>query len=373
MNLELNGRTILLGAMIVLGLCLEALKLWPSSVSAPVKAVAAIEEHLFHSKPYAESDRRLHNMAKAPMAVLPKHVAPVAFDLKGLAEKASAEQSKTAEQAKKVDDAAKDWHWVYNRKLGQWVWKKKSDKKDATKDDTKSVAKTPTIQIPKINGDGSGSDAAAATGVGSGSPATTGYGALASGSGTRFLSQAEWEALLLKSPNSTETKYFAQQYKNHMVTETVFYAIVAEMLKSSNVDMQQQGVLALSLTPSAESFVKLASISTQTTTLQQSVTTALNAYSSTSNLDELKTVLQRNQSNTTVITAALAQLQTAISNSTKGGGTTNPGSQGGTNTSIFQSFVSVLTSLASNNSAVASQAQNILSQLNASSSSIAQN
>lgn len=370
MNLELNTRTILVGAMIVLGLCLEALKLWPSSVSAPIKAVAAIEEHLFHAKPYAETEQKLHRMATTPNAVLPKTTSPVTFDLKGLAEKASAEQSKTAEQAKKVDDAAKDWHWVYNRKLGQWVWKKKSDKKEATKEETKVAAKTPNITIPSANGNGSAADGTSAAGVGSGTPATSGYAALASGSGTRFLSQAEWEALLLKTPNSTQTKYFAQQYKNHMVTESVFYAIVAEMLKSSNVDMQQQGVLALSLTPSAESFVKLASISTQTTSLQQSVTTALNAYSTTSNLDELRTVLQQNAANTTVVTAALTQLQTAISNSTKGG-TTNPGSQGGTNTSLFQSFVTVLTTLASTNANVASQAQNILSQLNA--SSIAQN
>jgi TPP-dependent trihydroxycyclohexane-1,2-dione (THcHDO) dehydratase len=120
-----------------------------------------------------------------------------------------------------------------------------------------------------------------------------------------------------------------------------------------------------------ESFVQLATLSTtQSQTLAQSVNSALSLYQNTSNLDELKNVLQQQQSNTTVLTAALNQLQNAINAHLNKGGT-GPTAQGGTNTAAFQAFIPVLQTLAGNR-AVASQASNILGELSRTGSTIAE-
>jgi len=370
MPFELNGRTYLVGALVAFGICLELLKFWPTSTIS--QTASAVEDRLF-SKPYAVSEKSIHKTIveqQRKRAILLK--APIVnFDMKAAVEKFSKEQSKVLDEQKKKEEAAKDWHWVYNKKLGQWVWKKKSDKTD--KKDDKAVAQTPTI--PSFDPNAMSADTAnnpSAAGFGSGNyvPPTSGFGALGSSASTsKFLSQAEWEALLLKSPNSTETKAFATAYNNHLVTETVFYAIVNEMIKG-NADMQAQAVLALTTAdPAANSFVLLAQMSgtsQSNSTLTQSLTTAMAVYSQPTNVDDLETVLQQ-QTTTSVLTAALTQLQNSINTNLNGSGS-NPTAQGGTNASVYQPFIAILNTLTSN-SAVASQAQNILSQLGASSNS----
>lgn len=367
MNLELNARTFFVALLIALGAAIEVLKVVPNSPTAST-VVAAVEEHLFSGKPYAVAEKTLTAGPQAKLPALPK-TPVVAFDMKDAVAKFNKNQEKVLADQKKAEQEAKSWHWVYNRKLGKWLWKKKTPKKEkATADDTQ-VAQTPTVKLPDTSANAN-SDGGLSAG---GSTALTGsFNAPAAnpaglGSSNRFLSKAEWEALLLKTPNASETKYFAQQFNNHLVTDTVFYAIVDEMLKDSRVDMQQQGVLALSLAPSADSFTRLAKLSGSSQTsspLSSAVTSALNAYQQTKNLDELQTVLKQQKDNT-VLAAALKQLQASITSQLSNTGS-NPGSQGGTNKQIYQAFIPILNSL-TGNSAVASQVNDILRELNASS------
>jgi hypothetical protein len=368
MSLEMSGRNLVFAILIAFGVAYEAIKLWPNS-TITARAVKVVEDNIFAPKLYSVSDHGLHETIIAPKPKLPK-AQPLpkidGFDIKGAIDKFATEQKKLTEDEKKKQEAAKDWHWVYSRKLNQWVWKKKTDKKE--KDADTAVAATKTA-IPTIPTDTKSADSSLNADLGSVVPKTGYAGQGAPTATNQFLSQGEWESLLLKTANTTETKKFVKAYLNHMVTETVFYAIVAKMLASSSVDMQQQGVTALNLTPSAASFVALAKESTglQTSSpLTSTVTAALTAYQQTKNVDNLEDVLKQ-QKDTKILSLALQELQTSVQNNLKGT-TTNPTGQGGTNTAIYQPFVSILTTLESN-SAVASQAQQILSSIQSNSNS----
>lgn len=133
----------------------------------------------------------------------------------------------------------------------------KDDKKKKKKEDDKKAQafsppadgpdaleqKKPSSKLPDstIAGGGQvidgGSDGAAA----SGSPRT----------------QAEWEAFLLGTLDSTRVQGFVRAYRSGTVSATVFYAVVHEMLADGRSDMRHQGLLALAATPSEASFAAL--------------------------------------------------------------------------------------------------------------------
>src|SRR6185369_1700228 len=70
----------------------------------------------------------------------------------------------------------------------------------------------------------------------------------------KFLTEAEWENILIKTPSKKDTDMFVQQYKQHLVTDDVFYSVVGKMLKNSNLEAQKQGIYALGQTDSVKSF-----------------------------------------------------------------------------------------------------------------------
>lgn len=373
MNFELSARSYILALLLAFGVSVELIKLWPSASGVATHTVSEIEDHLFGSKPYAMSDKSLHKTIAAKKSTLNTQALAVPnFDMKGAVEKFGKEQEKVLQDAKKNDEAAKDWHWVWNKKLGQWLWKKKTPKKEGKDDEATAVVQMPVIPVvptASANSDSANNGGSAIGAVNT--PAVSGFTPFNTATST-FLTQAEWEALLLKTPNTAETTKFAKQYLQHMVTESVFYAIVNEMLKASNVEMQQQGVLALNLTPSVESFVALVKESQtaqSSSPVSSAVTTALNTYAQTKNLSNLQTVLKTQKDNT-VLTAALTQLQNSIKTNLNGTGS-NPTTQGGNNASLYQAFVPILNGLMTNN-AVASQARSILSSIGGTNSSVAQ-
>ncbi len=366
MQLELNGRTYLFAILIGLGLLFEALKLF----SVPE---LRHDVSLLPYRPYAISEKSIHQVAKAleaPGNARAVRAAPSvpAFDFKGALDKWQKEQAKAKEDEKRKA-ALKNWHWVWNKNLGKWEWKKKKKKKKETDskktdaaqtmidDGTQAPAPAPSDQTAPIGGQlGPRTNPATAIGLAPG---------LSDGSAPHtFLTMQQWENLLLGSANQANTQNFINQYKQHLISEPMFYQIVNAMLTSGSQAIQLQGVYALGMTPSVQSFTMLVSESQtgQTSSpVAQSANSYLAQYSQTQNLPILQQILAGTQPTPQVLTDALNELQTAIQTSL--GPTSNPTIQNA-NASAFSSFLPILATLSSNqNQTIATEASTLLHQL----------
>lgn len=71
---------------------------------------------------------------------------------------------------------------------------------------------------------------------------------------------AEWEALLLKTPDAKQMDKFIGYFRARIVKEDVFYSIISKMLADSRAKMQELAVHGLSATPSSRSFIALSSV-----------------------------------------------------------------------------------------------------------------
>jgi hypothetical protein len=347
--MENNTKWIAFVMLIILALGYEATRM-----SAPTlkKKHEGLADYL---KPYAVSAAEVaaipHTASMLPQVEIVHPETVNNFDLAGMAKKAEAETAKTkaAEAAKKT---VKGWHWVWNKKTQKWVWKKVIDKKKETAVAGVEVPQTVTPpvapQVPSFDPNAQGLG-----GAGEPTPPNNNFGGAAAPVAQSFKTLAEWEALLLGTPSTSETTTFVNDYKQHLVTSTVFYQIIGMMLKDSRTTMQAQGILAAGLTPSVQSFEVLAGEQTTlqtSSTLLTSVNGYLAVYGQTSNLSTLQSVMS-SSTTASVLQVAEQTLQTSMSTNS-------------TNLAAYSGFSAVLTTLASNsNSSVSSLANSLLSSL----------
>lgn len=359
--MEWKTRTLILIALIGVGLVFEGLKSVPRSASPFLKG------EIF--KPYAITDKILNlsrNRYVSPPATAPKiTVTPnPEFDMKSAIANFEAEHQKLIEENKKRLAEQKRWHWVWDKKNNKWVWKKKKKKKEtketavARQDDSPATPQTPEVKKPSPPAQPIRPDTVTTTQTKPNVTAT-----ITSAHNFRFLSLAEWKNRLLTKPDSAATAEFVRQYKQHLVTETVFYQVVDAMLKDSRPDMQAQGVSALGQTPSAHSFIELATLSSTLQTsspLYATVTADLNKYAELNNVDDLQQVMSTQQT-ASVLTLAEQQLMTSIQNNLGSGAPTPTGGK----IAYYKPFTPILTQLQQNpDTNVASQAGQILGLLN---------
>lgn len=370
MQLELNGRTyLILGAIVLMGLCFEALKFWPTTQTA-----ATVEDILELSKPYAVSEKTIKQTTVflRPGAIpLRKSVVLPELNLKDQIEKSQKEQERIQAEEKKKKEAAKNWHWVWNKEKQKWEWKKKKKKKaeDPKKPDDAQTAAPSTVDTPATP------DAQTQNPVATGPTTTvppqsstaTGGGAIG-GSGQspqKFLTAAEWVEYLETSPSQSKTNTFVTDHTQHLVTDQTYFSVISTLLKSNNITVQQQAIYALGQDPSTQSFDTLA---TESNTLQTSsplysaTNQYLQQYGQLKNLGILQQVLSQSGQNQGVELVALNQLQSSIA-ANLGQSTSQPSALA--NAVHYKGFLPILTQLAGQNSSVSAEAQSILSQLNA--------
>jgi hypothetical protein len=362
--MQLNERTILFFGLLIVGIGLEAIKIWPArTLPNPVDNGA-----LALSKPYSVSDeeRALTTTILPHQTPQPATAKIAEFDLNAVAEAWKKDQAKAKEEEKKKK-TVKGWKWVWNKEQQKWVWKKikkkKTEKKDeAIASDLQSSKPTPAKTAK--------TDATPPQGLVTAQDPNDLYvltrpAASRTATPHTFLTLDQWKKRLLTTPDTAETKIFIQQYKQHLVTEEVFYEIVALMLKDSRTTMQTEGMLALSSTPSVKSFEQIvAKQSTEQTSspLYQTETQALATYSQLTNLDVLKEVLAAGPSSA-VLSAALTQLNTAITANLTSS-TSDPSAQGAKNISYFSGFSALLAKLSTNSDqSISNQAQTAESAL----------
>lgn len=373
MQLELNGRTyLILAALIAAGLFMEALKFWPSSQS-----LGGGNDILQISQPYSVSEKTIRQTTKQLQA-LPRGVMPMPahlpqLDLKDQITKWQSEQEKLKAEEEKKKAEAKNWHWVWNKEQQKWEWKKKTKKKkaDAKKTDPvvaeaqpdTSANNNPTPSTNKqpfaVTGPTTFAPDATGSQVGFGSPSGGGRSA------QKFLSAQEWISYLESSPSQSKTDNFVSEYKQHLVTDATYYQVIGSMLKSSNIQVQQQGIYALGKTPSLESFQTLANEqnSLQTSSpLYSATNTDLQGYQSMSNLGILQQAIGSGQSQG-VQQVALSELQGSINSNL---GSSSPTGQPSTlsgNATKYQAFVTPLTQIANGGGSSSGLAQQILGTL----------
>ncbi len=178
---------------------------------------------------------------------------------------------------------------------------------------------------------------------------------------------AEWEADLLKEPQTTETQRFISLYKSGAVSSTIFYDIVNMMLEDSRQAMRALGVTCLSSTPSVASLTLLEPLQTNSTSaIQSQAQQALAAYTTVQNLPILYSILK---SDSSLTTEALSLLTTSAQNnlgttttSTTAGGSTTGASTLSYQSSVQQSYSAFLTVLQNLSTQGNSQVQTAASQ-----------
>lgn len=372
-----NARITLIIGIVALGLVFEGLK----NFSGAPSGAAADAGNAF--KPYAihetNSGHRLRTRQQPELATSQFQAARKMADnsletLKNALAKYQKDQGskktkdKGAEGKKKKNNG---YAWVWDKKLHKWVWKKKSDKKDKKENVAKAGNEnTDTSDLQdKADDNDSSIDQAVADVL------TTGtLPAVAPDKDPKFLSLEEWENLLLGQPDFKQTTKFIEKYRTHLVTAEVFYTIVQMMLEDSRADMNQLGLMAIGMTPSQRSFNTLADYSVKqsfSSTLRQHADQYLTTYTSLSYLPILQSALQ--SSDADVATVAAKQLEASARKNLTKSSSTNPSNPPHSqqtsptlaNASSYQSFLSILQSLAqsSTDSALQRQAQQTLSSL----------
>lgn len=141
--------------------------------------------------------------------------------------------------------------------------KKKDAKKKKKKKKKSKVIGAPASETNTIETDDDSDDVAHAAPAGAPTQADSLQtpAGLAQAANTVPKTIAEWEKILLTTPNHRETTRFIALFQTKQVTPEVFYGVVGLMMNDGRTQMRELGVMALGATPSLQSYSMLVSAS----------------------------------------------------------------------------------------------------------------
>jgi hypothetical protein len=181
-------------------------------------------------------------------------------------------------------------------------------------------------------------------------------------------SAAEWLSTLSTAPTASLIAEFEQDHKSGSVNDATFYNVAFTLLTNSNQQQETTGSEILSGDTGSTGFVYLASEESKvSSTALSAIKTDMNTYATAAKLSGLNAGL--NSGSAPVVTAALTILTTAVENS--GLSTQSGAKTGAISASALQAFVGSLTALSKGNSTNATEAAQLLSQIQSSSTQAA--
>lgn len=385
MNLnDLNWKTGLLIAVIVLGASLEIIKRLPQGDSLPTAEVRSGQVQAQH---YNVRAQRVAGRGQPPAMLPAPRLTPPARPIAKAAqipamtkeqmEKFAKSLPKTTEfehdkkKAKKKKGKDDEWEIVVDPVTGKRIKrrKKKVAKAEEKKEEVVQKEEPKKDEEPPAAEEDNDIDAAVAAAM------TTGRAPLSNSTqpDDAFASAQEWMRKLLSRPNLAETKRFIDHYNKALVTPDVFYKVVHAMVTDSRAEMKKLGVLCLGSTPSVLSFQMLAQVikaERAGSPAQKDAEGFADGYKEIGRLPLLERVLRSSSGSFPTVLAtqkveASAEKHLNTANQQQQNGAAQPAAPVRNYSTNFQRFVPVLNNLTkSKDQAIKDQAARTLGVLN---------